>query len=111
MGLRVAFVGDRESVIGLSAVGVRPWPAAEVREVPEILEALLDEGYKVIFVTEEFAAPWRHEIAERMAATDASILMVPSRKGSSGRGLELVREMGIRALGADVLYEARNDRT
>jgi V/A-type H+-transporting ATPase subunit F len=109
MALKVASIGDRESVLGMSVLGVRPCPVTEPREVPALLESLLREDYRIIFVTEELAAPWRHEIAEHMAATEASILMVPSRKGSRGRGLELVREMGIRALGADVLYEAREN--
>ena len=111
MALKIAAIGDRESVLGMSVLGVRPCPVAEPREVPALLERLLREDYRVIFVTEEFAAAWRHEIAEHMEKTEASILMVPSRKGSSGRGLELVREMGIRALGADVLYEARTNES
>jgi len=99
----VAFVGDADSTHGFSALGLRLATVAAPEQALEQLEALVADGYTTIFITEEFALPNHQQVVELMMKHPVSILMVPGREGSTGRGLEMIKSMAIKALGANIL--------
>lgn len=99
----VAFVGDADSTHGFSALGLRLATVQVPEQAAERLDSLVAEGYKTIFITEEFALPNHDRVVELMMKHPVSILMVPGREGSTGRGLEMVKRMAVKALGADIL--------
>ncbi|MFH0965594.1 MAG: V-type ATP synthase subunit F [Planctomycetota bacterium] len=100
----IAFIGDQETALAFRAVAVR----AAVPDAPEhaldLLNREIAQGAKIIFITEEYAAAFQEDILRLMNRRDVAILAVPAMSGPTGYGMELVRRMSIRALGADVLF-------
>ena len=100
----VAFIGDHETALAFRAVAIRAVVPKAPDRALELLNREVSRGAKIIFITEEYAAALQDEILKLMNKRDVAILAVPAMSGPTGYGMELVRRMSIRALGADVLF-------
>lgn len=101
---KVAIVGDGDSIMVFKAAGVATFPVSDEKSAKEALRRAAQE-YKIIFLTEEFARP----LAEFLKRFDEEpypvVLPVPSGKGSTGYGDELLKSAMERALGVDILFQ------
>ena len=52
---KVAVIGDRESVSGFRAIGMDVFSPADNNECRNYLKRLCDDGYAIIYITEEFS--------------------------------------------------------
>ena len=99
----LAFVGDGDSIMVFKAAGVATFPADE-KSVREVLRKVATE-YEIIFLTEELARVLGDFLKRFDEAPYPVILPVPSGKGSSGYGEELMKSAMERALGVDILSQ------
>ena len=103
----MAIVGDGDSIMIFKAAGVATFPASDEKSAREILRRVAAD-YKIIFITEELARP----LGEFLKRFDESpypvILPIPSGKGSTGYGDELLKTAMERALGVDILSHSEN---
>ena len=100
---KIAFVGDGDSIMVFKAAGVATFPADE-KSAREVLRKVATE-YEIIFLTEELARILGDFLKRFDEAPYPVILPVPSGKGSSGYGEELLRSAMERALGVDILSQ------
>lgn len=100
----VALIGDVETGLAFRTIGVHVVTPETDDEVPGLISRLAQEGYRIVLVTEAVAEKFADDIMKILDKTDVSILSIPAMSGSTGYGIELVRKMSIRALGADVLF-------
>ena len=100
----VAFIGDHETALTFRAVAVRCAVPEAPDQALELLNREVAQGAEIIFITEEYASALQEEILKLMNRREVAILAVPAMSGPTGYGMELVRRMSIRALGADVLF-------
>ena len=100
---KVAAMGGRDSITGLSALGVEIIPAQEAGEAARQLKQLAGGGYAVIFITEALAAKIPEEIALYRYERIPAVILIPGVSGNTGAGLENVRISVEKAVGMDIL--------
>ncbi|MBC8236100.1 V-type ATP synthase subunit F [bacterium] len=98
----IAMVGDRDSILGFKALGVSIFPAETKGEVISILRNLIEQEFKIAFITEQ-VAPDAETIADEMTGrTMPVIMMIPSNRGTMGLGMQRMQELVRKAAGADI---------
>jgi V/A-type H+-transporting ATPase subunit F len=104
----IAMVGDRDSILGFKALGVSIFPAETIDEVIGILRTLIQQEFKIAFITEQ-VAPDAETITNEMKGHESLsgktmpvIMMIPSNKGSMGLGMQRMQELVRKAAGADI---------
>jgi vacuolar-type H+-ATPase subunit F/Vma7 len=96
---RVAVVGERQAIAGFRAAGLDVFAAGET-DAEELVRGLIDRGYQVVFYTGELARPLS-PLAERYRR-DALPSIVGLPWGAGGPGIDRLRGIVKRAVGADV---------
>ena len=96
-------VGDGDSITVFKAAGVATFAAENEVKAKEILRKVARE-YKIIFLTEELARPLSAFLKRFDEEPYPVVLSVPSGKGSTGYGEEVLKSAMERALGVDILF-------
>jgi V/A-type H+/Na+-transporting ATPase subunit F len=99
---KIAVLGDKESVLGFKALGLDIFPC-ERTEAKETLHNLAKQNYAIIYITEQIAKEIKPEIDEYKDRLTPAIILIPSKEGSLGIGMDNVRICVERAVGADIL--------
>ncbi|MBD3181224.1 V-type ATP synthase subunit F [Candidatus Poribacteria bacterium] len=99
----IAMIGDKDSILGFKALGVVIFPVNSKGESAEILRNIVDQEYKVAFITEQMA-PSSEEITRIVGdKTFPVVTMIPSNRGSTGLARSSLKSLVRRAAGADIL--------
>ena len=102
----MAFLGDRVSVDGFKMIGFDT--VSVTSDDPDLSDkvlALIQQGISIIFVTEEVADGIQEKLEDFMDRYSVTIVRLPSKKGSTGTGLQRIKELCIKALGTDLLFQ------
>ncbi len=102
---KVAVIGDRETVMGFSALGLKTVVAENAREASEALETLSKQQVGIIYITEQLAAGATEAIAELEENPQCAVIPIPSKAGSLGIGVRDMHKAVEKAVGADILKE------
>ena len=103
--VRIAVLGDRESVKGFAAVGLDIFPCDDPQEAARQFRRMAGGGeYGVIFVTEELAGPLDREIRRYDEAAAPAVIPIPGVKGNTGIGIARLHEAVEKAVGSDILF-------
>ena len=100
---KIAVLGDRESVMGFTALGFDAFPAEGVEAARETLRAIAKENYAVIYITEQLASGMEEDIARYTDSLTPAIILIPGKEGTLGIGMRGVHTAVERAVGADIL--------
>ena len=100
---KIAIVGDGDSIMVFKAAGVATFPAQDEKSAREVLRKVASE-YQIIFITEELARPLTDFLKRFDEEPYPVVLPIPSNKGSTGYGDELLKNVMERALGVDILF-------
>ena len=104
----IAMIGDSSTVRGFAAGGVHAYPAANSEQALTTLRELLAGGrYAIIFITEALAEPILDTISRLRTGTVPAVIIVPDQSGARGIGFEKIRLAVERAIGIDLLGQAR----
>lgn len=102
---KIGIIGDRDSVLGFMALGFSVCDVASADEARIKLRNAVKNGeFAVIFVTENIAKQIEDEIEKYKDMPLPAIVSVPGRDGSTGYGMENIRDAALRAVGADILF-------
>jgi len=103
--MKVAVIGERDFIWGFKSLGFSAFPVTDVSQADSALEEIRKGGYLLVYITETFVGPLREKIDEvsRMAKVDITIIPGVQKKQL---GLEKLRKIAIRAVGADIFGEA-----
>jgi len=99
---KIAVLGDKESVLGFRALGLDVFPCNS-DEAKKLLTKLAKEDYSIIYVTEQIAVKIKTEIDKYNNSITPAIILIPSKEGSLGVGMDNIRIRVERAVGADIL--------
>jgi V/A-type H+-transporting ATPase subunit F len=99
---KIAVLGDNESVLGFKALGLDVFPC-DNSKAKDLLHDLAKQNYAVIYITEQIAKEIKPEIDEYKDSLTPAIILIPSKEGSLGIGMNNVRICVERAVGADIL--------
>ena len=96
---KIAAMGDKDSIYGFASLGISIFPVTDPAEGAHTLRKLADNGYGVIYITEQLA-----EGMERYASRPLpAIVPVPGVRGNTGLGLDSVSKFVEKAVGSDIL--------
>lgn len=113
----IAIVGNKDTILGFKALGLKTFDANSGQEASEVLRKLkaeeikLDDGetrpaYAIIFITEDLATQIPHDDYKKLSQ-DAlpAIIPVPGSQGASGYGIKRIGKMVEQAVGSDIFKE------
>jgi len=100
---KIAVIGDKDSILGFKAIGFDIYPAGSREEKANLISSLVDDGYALIYITEDAAKDILDEISRYRNSYLPAIILIPGSAGSLGIGKRLVRESIEKAVGADIL--------
>lgn len=99
---KMAIVGDGDSIMLFKAAGVATFPAENEKKAREVLRRVATE-YRIIFITEELARLLGDFLKRFDEAPYPVVLPIPSARGSTGYGAEVLKNAMERALGVDII--------
>lgn len=100
---KIAVMGDKDSIYGFAALGMTIFPAEESGEAADILKKLADNGFGIIYITEELAAKISDEIERYRFVSKPAIIPIPGIKGNTGAGMADVNKSVEKAIGSNIL--------
>lgn len=103
---KIAFIGDRDSVMGFRAFGIAARPVAGDDDAREAFAAAVKDGFAVIFVTEDVHDACSEQIAEYRDLALPTVTVLPNVRGSRGTAADEIARAVSSAVGADILTEA-----
>ncbi len=107
MNGKMAIIGDGDSVIAFSAVGIVPFPVINKEEAEKTVKKLAKE-YKIIFITDNLAIQIDELIKKYVTSSYPIIISVPSGEGSNGYGNAVLKNAMEKALGVDILFNVKD---
>lgn len=101
--LKVAVVGDRDSVSGFKAIGMEVFIPYETDESVTLMKKLCEsEEYAVVFITEEYAVKCKEIIKKYEDFTSPAIILIPGVRNNTGEGMLSVNQSVERAVGSQL---------
>lgn len=101
---KIGIIGNRDAVLGFMAVGISAFEADSPESATRQLNRMVQSGeYAAIFITESFASQMEEAIGAYRSRPIPAIVSVPDQNGSSGYGMNSLRQTVVRAVGVDIL--------
>lgn len=105
MQQKVAALGSKDAVLAFKALGITAVPVTSAEEASKSVVRLAQEGYAVIFITEDVADEIKETISRYKSEVLPAIIPIPGATGSTGLGMMNVRANVEKAIGADILFK------
>ena len=102
---KIAVIGDPASVMIFKAIGLDVFYEEMGPQIEKRIHKLADEGYAVIYITENAAQLATEAIDYYTTATFPAIIPIPSNAGSLGLGMKRLKSNVEKAVGADILFK------
>lgn len=102
--VRVAVLGDTESVKGFAALGLDIYSCDDVQQAAPLLRKLAGGDYGVIYVTEELVSVLERDIKKLDDQLLPAVIPIPGVKGNTGVGVQRLRDSVERAVGSDIVF-------
>lgn len=100
---KMAVIGDGDSVLAFKAAGIEAFNTTDSGQVEKLIKKLAKE-YKIIFITDVLAKSNSEVIEKYVAQSYPIIIPIPSKEGSNGYGMNLLKSAMDKALGVDILF-------
>lgn len=100
---KLAAMGDKDSIYGFASLGVNIFPVTDPVQAAHTIRRLADNGYGVIYITEQLASEIPDEIERYASKPLPAIIPVPGVRGNTGLGLANVSKFVEKAVGSDIL--------
>ena len=103
---KIGIIGQRDAILGFMALGFSVHEAATAEDAAKELHRMArSQEYGVIFITENYAVKLEDEIARYRDLPLPAIVSIPGQEGSTGYGMNVLRNAVERAVGADILFK------
>ena len=102
--VRIAVLGDTESIKGFAAVGLDIYPCDDPQEAAPRFPSQTGGVYGVIYVTEEQYNMLDKEIKKLDEQPLPAVIPIPGLTGNTGIGLRRLSESVERAVGSDIIF-------
>ena len=100
---KCAIVGNSDSIMLFKATGVDAYPAQDEKTAKDVLRKVAKD-HKIIFITEEIALTLGDFLKRFDEEPYPVVLVIPSGKGESTYGYDMLKDAMERALGVDILF-------
>lgn len=100
---KIAAMGDKNSIYGFASLGIMIYPVDDSTQAVKTIRNLADNGYAVIFITENIASQIQTEINRYNDEPLPAIIPIPGVFGNTGIGMQQVSSFVERAVGSDIV--------
>ncbi|MQY52836.1 MAG: hypothetical protein GH154_00330 [Firmicutes bacterium] len=104
--MKLAIIGERDFIWGFKGVGFSIFPVSDSFQVARALDAIGKGDYSLVYITETFAKAFLEKIDEVSKMAKVDITIIPGIQEKK-LGLEKLRKIAIRAVGADIFSESQ----
>jgi len=102
--LKIAVFGERDSVLGFTALGLDVFPMDNKEGAAERFRGICRSGeYGIIYVTESYYEELKTEIDRYKDSVTPAIILIPGAGGSLGLGTKALDDAVERAIGANII--------
>ncbi len=102
--LKVAVIGDYDSIYGFGALGLDIYPAEDKAEAEPLFRKLADGNYPIIYITESLAEQMKEEIEKYKEKVTPAVILIPGVMGNTGAGVQGVKDSVEQAIGSDIVF-------
>ena len=100
---KIVAMGDKDSIYGFASLGISIFPVTDPAEGAHTLRKLADNGYGVIYITEQLAEGMLEEIERYASRPLPAVVPVAGVRGNTGLRLDSVSKFVDKAVGSDIL--------
>jgi len=102
---KIAVMGEKETVIGFSALGLDIFPISSDDEAKSVFAKLAsaNSDYAIIYLTESYAEKLSAEINRHKTDVTPAVILIPGPNGSLGLGRAALEQSVEKAVGANIL--------
>ncbi len=100
---KVAVIGEKESIIGFSALGLNVFEIDDATGAEKKIKELIKLEYGIIYLTEKVAQDLNERLEYYQVNYNAALVPIPGSDKSAKIGLENVRKSIERAVGSNIL--------
>lgn len=101
----ICVIGDYDSICGFNALGIDTFDVATQEKAEAVLKNVIDNGYVIVFITEDLAVKVSDVLDEYRIKPTPAIIPIPSVAGTNGFGVSYVRKALEQAVGsADMIF-------
>ena len=100
---KIAIIGDLDSILGFKTLGMDIIPVSSTPAACASLDRAANDGYAIIYITEQFAVNMHEDIAQYREKKIPAIVPVPSITGKKNVGMNQLTEAVKMAVGIDIL--------
>lgn len=102
--VKIAVLGDTESIKGFAAVGLDIYPCDTDAESAAELKKIVNAGYGVIFVTERLVPFLQKEIERVNRQLSPSVVPITGVSCNNGSGVAALKCAVEKAVGSDIIF-------
>ncbi|HCC35073.1 MAG TPA: V-type ATP synthase subunit F [Ruminococcaceae bacterium] len=103
--LKVAVIGDADSVKGFLALGLEVYETSDSGEAKKLLHRLAGGNYAVIYITEALFSGMTEEISALADQRTPAVIPILGVFGNTGIGARHVSQSVERAVGSDIISD------
>ncbi len=107
---KMAIIGDGDSVMCFTAGGIDSYSVIHPEKAKDLIKSIAKK-YQIIFITDVIAKEIDEFIKRYDSVPYPIILSVPSKAGSNGYGMNLLKKSMEKALGVDILFNKEDEET
>ena len=107
---KVGVIGEKEVVLAFLALGMRVITANDTQSVEKAIQTLVFENIPVIYITEKAMSLAKNLVAHYQGDLNVSIIPIPGSDGTDGTGMKRVRANVEKAIGADILFQDKEEK-
>ena len=102
--VKLAVLGERESIKGFAAIGLDIFPCDSADEATALFKKISEAGYGVIYITEQYASVLSREIEKTDSRLTPSVVPIPGAVGNIGIGVSRLKQAVEKAVGSDIVF-------
>ena len=102
--VKIAVLGDTESIKGFAAVGLDIYPCDREENAEELFSKIVSAEYGVIFVTERLVPILKRQIDKTDKQLTPSVVPIIGVSGNNGAGTAALKAAVEKAVGSDIIF-------
>ena len=102
--VKIAVLGDTESIKGFAAVGLDIYPCDREENAEKIFSKIVSADYGVIFVTERLVPILKRQIDKTDKQLTPSVVPIIGVSGNNGAGTAALKAAVEKAVGSDIIF-------
>ena len=100
---KIAVVGNHDAILPFQMLGFDLYPIQSSEQVGQTLAQLSQNGYGIVYLTEDFAQEVPEIIAYYHTQITPAVILIPTHQGSLGIGKKQIELNVEKAVGQNIL--------